>query len=110
MSIATQHGVIISSGWHLIHLSCMSGCMIGLKDGTEIPWKGGHYARLDLDYPDAFQGAQDIFETIGCITLMKRYGRKVTQKSVHDKLWRKVLKFKRHTYHTVRTELLCRMH
>ena len=56
------------------------------KDGTQIPWKGGHYARLDLDYPDAFQGVQDIFETIGCITLMKRCGKKVTQnlnESVH---------------------------
>ena len=70
------------------------------KDDTIIPWKGGYYARLDLDYPDAFQGVQDIFETIGCITLMKRCAKKVTQnlnESVHSKLWRRVLKFKHHS-------------
>ena len=70
------------------------------KDGTQIPSKGGYYSCLNKNYPDAFQGVQDIFETIGCITLMKSCGNKDTQnlnESVHAKLWRKVLKFKRHT-------------
>ena len=69
------------------------------KDGSLKPWTGGYYARLDLDYPDAFQGVQDIFENIGCITLMKRCAKKVTQnlnESLHSKLWRRVLKFKKH--------------
>ena len=68
--------------------------------GNQIPWTGGYYARLDKDYPDAFQGVQAIFDTIGCLTLMKRCSKKVTQnlnESVHSKLWRKVLKFKKHT-------------
>ena len=69
------------------------------KDGSLKPWTGGYYARLDLDYPDAFKDVQDIFENIGCITLMKRCAKKVTQnlnESLHSKLWRRVLKFKKH--------------
>ena len=68
--------------------------------GNQVPWKGGHYSRMDIDYPDCFQGVVQIFETLGCITLMKRCQKKVTQnlnESVHGKLWRKVLKFKKHT-------------
>ena len=64
-----------------------------------VPWTGGYYAGLDLEYPGAFKDVQDIFENIGCITLMKRCAKKVTQnlnESLHSKLWRRVLKFKKH--------------
>ena len=71
------------------------------SQGKSIPWKGGYYARLDVDYPDAFQGVADIFDTVGSLTLMNRCKKKVTQnlnESVHSKLWRKVLKYKFHRY------------
>ena len=47
--------------------------------GKIVPWNGGHFARLDIDYPDAFQAVKDIFDVIGCVTLMRRCRKKVTQ-------------------------------
>ena len=65
-----------------------------------MPWKGGYYSRLDIDYPACFQGVRDIFDIIGAVSVMRRCRRKVTQnlnESVHAKLWRKALKFKHHS-------------
>ena len=69
------------------------------QQGKEVPWTGGHFKRIDLDFPAVFKKLEDIFETLGSEILLSRCTKKVTQninESVHSKLWRRVLKFKKH--------------
>ena len=61
----------------------------------ESDWIGGLLRIIDTEYPEAFIKLQELFDVLGCETLMKRCKKKYTQnvnefQSAHSKLWRLV--------------------
>ena len=68
--------------------------------GNIVPWTGGVYAKLDIDYPDAFKKLENFFVGLGNDELMSRTTTVATQninESVHQKLWCLCRKSKKHT-------------
>ena len=72
------------------------------SQGNVIPWTGGVYANLDLQYPDAFNKLKAIFENqLASEGLLSRTQKAVTQnsnESSHQKVWNMVKKCKKHKY------------
>ena len=62
--------------------------------------EGGILAKLKLEHPEAFKELLTIFEKLGSQELMSRCKKVITQnvnESLHSKLWRHCLKFKKHS-------------
>ena len=67
--------------------------------GKEIKWKGGLFAKLKIEHPQAYNGLKEVFVKLGSIGLMERCSQRLSQnvnESIHARLWKLCLKIKMH--------------